>query len=321
MVSNRDDGRVTASGRVSPHLLRLEDWRDVARGLPGEISSDNVAIVSAGIAFFAMLSVVPMLIVLVSVYGLITDPADAESQVGRLLEVLPESTTRALSTQMRPIAGYSGLGLSLGVAASGLALLWTASNGIRALMRGVAIAYESQPRRNWVKGRALSLSLTLSILVAAIVTLGVIAVLPVILDAIGLGASTRIVVLGVRWPILLVGAVLALSLLYRHAPARAAPPWRWVLPGATLATGVWLAASFGFAIYVERFGSYNETYGVLGVAVVLMLWLFMSSFCVLLGAELNDLLERYRPDGDRSSVASTRSGSPSPRRAAARRDR
>lgn len=136
-----------------------------------------------------------------------------------------------------------------------------------------------------------SLLMTIGLLIAALVTIFLIAVFPAVIGALGLGAAAETITALARWPVLIGVVLLALAALYKIAPDREQPQWRWASPGALLATGLWLIASIGFSIYAQNFGSYNKMYGVLGAVVVLMLWLFISTYVVLIGGELNAEME------------------------------
>lgn len=269
--------------------LTPRDWLDVARTLWTEVRHDSVPIVAAGVAFYGVLGLIPALVIAVSLYGIFTDPSEAEQQVTALLEVLPESTARVVAGQIEPIATFSSAGLSFGVLASLAVLVWVASNAIRAVVRAVVIAYDQEGERSRLETRGIALALTVAIIVAGVAAIFVVAVLPALLS--GLDPTDSIVTLSnVRWLALAGGMLGGTALLYRFAPPRSPASWMDVLPGSLLATVLWLAVSFGFSVYVSSFASYNETYGFLGAAVVLLLWFFLTSFAVILGAELNEVL-------------------------------
>jgi hypothetical protein len=150
----------------------------------------------------------------------------------------------------------------------------------------------SRHSRSWFKRRILAVTLTVGGAVFMIVALGLIAFLPAALAESGLSTSGRIIAGVLRWVLLLFGMVASLSVLYRFAPHRDEPEWRWALPGAIAATVIWISASLLFSLYTANFAKYNETYGTLGAVVVVMLWLFLTAFAVIVGAELNAELER-----------------------------
>jgi len=179
-------------------------------------------------------------------------------------------------------------------------------------MTAINAAYDEDETRGFVKRKALALALTLGAVLFFVVTLGLVAALPAVLGAIGLSSGVVILVQVVRW-LMLVGVVtVALAVLYRYAADRDSPRMTWVSVGAVIATVLWVLASIGFSLYVENFGSYGETYGALAGVVVLLLWLWITCYAVLLGAEANAEAEqqtardttigRERPMGQRRAV-------------------
>jgi membrane protein len=163
---------------------------------------------------------------------------------------------------------------------------------VKHLIGAISLAYDEEEGRGFLRLRSLALLLTIGgiVLLAAVVA-GFVAA-PRALPESGAGGVARTVLLVVRWPLLAVVALVVLAVLYRLGPNRDAAEWRWVTPGSVLATVVWVAASVAFSIYTSRFGSYNETYGSLGAVIVVMLWLYLSAYAVIAGAELNAELER-----------------------------
>lgn len=272
--------------------LGWRGWRDVARALWREIGHDDVALLAAGVAFYSVLALLPALLLAVSVYGLFTDPAEAERQIDALLEVLPEATARTLDTQISPIAEFSTTSLSIGALISVAALVWTTSNAFRAMVRSIVIAYDQEELRSPLQRRPVTLALTLIMIVGGLVMLALIAAVPVWISRID--PTETIVTFGnLRW--LLIGLVMlgGIAFLYRYAPPHRPPTWLAVLPGTIAAVLIWMVASWGFSVYAGSFGSYNETYGALGAAVVLLLWFWLTSVAVIAGAELNAVLQLH----------------------------
>lgn len=165
--------------------------------------------------------------------------------------------------------------------------LWSASSGTGHLISAVNAAYDEDDERGFIENRLLALAFTLGAIVFVVFALGGLAALPAILDAVGLPGWLQLV----YWPILLTGFMVGLAVLYRYAPDREEPEWRWVSWGAAIAVGLWLVASIGLRIYAANFGNFDESYGTLGAVVVLMLWLLITALAVLVGAEINAELE------------------------------
>lgn len=303
---------------------------DVLARTRSEVRDDRVTLVSAGVAFYALLALVPALVALISIYALVADPANVESQVGDWLRAAPLEVRELLASQLRAIAERGASTAGLGVGVGVLAGLWSASNGVDNVVKALNIAYDEEETRGFVRRRGLSLLLTLGAVAFVLVAVGLIAVVPALLDRTGLGGAAKAAIGALRWVLLLAGMATALAVLYRVGPDRDDPRWNWLSPGAVGATVLWLVASAGFSIYTSTFAGYERTYGSLGAIVVLMLWLWITSLCVVLGAELNAELEHQtrhdtttgtpRPMGQRDAhVADTLGASreelsPAPRR-------
>lgn len=256
-----------------------------------EISADRLSIVAAGVAFFSLLALFPALIALVSIYGLVSDPADVAEQMNSFYSVLPGDVAAIVGGQLSAIVSSASSELTLGFALSVGLALWTASSGIVTLIEGVAIAYDEPETRSFVKIRLLALGMTLGAIVVVVVMLAGIVVLPIWITGLGLGAVGEAIVTYGRWPVLALLFMGALSVVYRYGPDRQKPQWGWVTWGAVLATLLWLAGSLLFSLYTSNFADYNKTYGTLGAVVVLLMWLYVSAFIVLVGAEVNSEME------------------------------
>ncbi|GAA0578446.1 YihY/virulence factor BrkB family protein [Caenispirillum bisanense] len=266
--------------------------RDVALRVKDQIGDDNISIVAAGIAFFGILSIFPALAALLTLYGLVASPQDVTGQIQTVAGMLPPDVQQIIQDQLQRVASASGGALGFGAIVGLLAALWSASKGMKALVTGIDIAYDEREERGFVKRTLVVLGLTLGAIVFVIVALGVITVVPAVVAALGLPATVEWAVLLGRWPLLVVLVMLALAVVYRVAPDRDEPQWRWVTPGSALAAVLWIVGSILFSLYVRNFGSYNESYGALAGVVMLLLWLYLSAFVVLLGAEVNCEMER-----------------------------
>jgi membrane protein len=275
----------------------LDRPRRVLQEIRIEVRRDNIVLVAAGVAFYAVLAVIPALVIALSLYGLFTDLDEAERQIEAVLEVLPGSASQIIETQMRSIARTSPASLSISFGVSLVAFAWTVSNATRAIVRGVKIAYDQEDDQSLLERRDVALGATAAAIVSMLVALAVVAAVPIWLQR--FDPTHAIVTFGnFRW--ILVGAMFALlaGLLYRYAPPQRPRGWVRLLPGMLAATAIWTVASIGFSIYVSSFGRYNETYGTLGAAVVLLLWFWFTSLAILLGAELNEALVLDREMGD-----------------------
>jgi membrane protein len=179
----------------------------------------------------------------------------------------------------------------VGLIVSVLIALWSARSGTSTMITVINIAYKEPEKRNFIRLNAISLGLTFGAVVFAAIALALIAILPAIVDLLPFGSFGKTIASIVRWPILIVLVTVVLAAIYRFAPSRDEPNWRWVSWGATIATLLWILGSALFSIYVGKFASYDKSYGSLGAVVVLLMWLYLSAFVVLLGAELNAEIE------------------------------
>ena len=294
-----------------PRDIPRPGWRDIFWRVYQSMTDDHVSIVAAGCAFFGMLAIFPAIASLVSIAGLVLDPAAVESQISAVAAALPQDAASILTDQAKKVAaGGAGLGFA---AILGLVLaLYSASAGVKTLMEGLNIVYEETEARSFLKRNVVGLALTLLLIVGVLMAFAVVIVAPAVLANVGLGQTVEAWITYARWPIMAVFVAAGLSVLYRQAPSRARPRWRWVLPGAVLATVIWTLFSILFSIYVRNFGSYNETYGALGGVIILLTWMWLSAFIILMGAELNAEMEhqtardsttgREKPMGSRGAV-------------------
>jgi membrane protein len=285
----RDDGR----GRDAEHPRQLpaSGWRDILWRVKEETDKDNISMIAAGVAFYLMLAIFPMLAATVSIYGLVANPADVQRNFESVAGVIPEEARSIMIDQLTAVSSASGGQLGFGVVLSLGLTLWSASRGVIAMITALNIAYDETESRSFVKLNAIALALTLAMIIFMIVTLAVVVGLPVVIGYLNLGETVEWVIRLARWPILAVAVIVGLAVLYRYAPDRDAPRWRWVSSGAVVATVIWLLGSIAFSVYVSNFADYNKTYGAMGAVIILLLWFNLSSYAVLLGAELNSEME------------------------------
>jgi membrane protein len=276
----------------SPLQIPRAGWWQILRRAWAEQQKDNVGLIAAGIAYYAFTALFPALIAAVTLYGLVADPAQVVEQTSSLTSSLPQDAKTLITGQLTTIANGSSGALGVGLVVGVLGALFSASGGVGSLIKAINIAYDEQETRGFVKLRSLALLLTVGAVLFVVVAIGLIAVLPVVVKSIGLGAVGTAVAFVLRWVGLVVGMTVALGVLYRLAPDRDAPKLRWVGLGAVVATVLWIVASAGLSLYVSHFGSYGKTYGALAGVVVLLLWLYITAFIVLLGAEINSESEQ-----------------------------
>ena len=288
-----------------PTQIPWRGWKQIVKRAWAEHKADNMPIIGGGVAFFGFLAIFPGLIALISIYGLVASPETVTQQIEDLSTQLPDEAAQLIGEQLTSIAANSGRALTVGLVVSILAALWSASGGVGNLVTAVNIAYDEVETRNFLKLRGLSLGLTLGAVAFVIVAFGLLAVVPVVLDALPLGIVGTILAHVVRWTLLLAMFAGSLAVVYRAAPDRDAPRFRLVSLGAVVATVLWALVSVGFSLYVDNFGSYDKTYGTIAGVIVLMLWLYLTCYLVLLGAEINS-------EAEHQTAQDTTKGEPEP---------
>ncbi len=309
---NPDPQTVPGVEADRPSEIPRPGWIQIVKRAWKESKEDSVPLLSAGVAFYAFLALVPTLIAIVMIYGLVSDADEVADQVESFGSALPNSAEDLLSEQMTTLANASERSLSVGlVIALGFAL-WSASGGISNLITAVNVAYDEKEKRGFVKSRALALGMTVGAIAFVIVAVALVAAIPVVLDALDVPGWVEAVADVGRWLGLVVVVLIALALLYRWVPDRDAPKFRWLSFGAIVATILWVVASIGFSVYVDNFASYGKTYGSLAGVIVLLLWLWLGAYATLLGAEVNAEMEQQtikdttkgepRPLGQRGAV-------------------
>ncbi len=323
-MSRRGNGDAAGREAERPSEIPPRGWFAVLKRVKAEVKDDNVPLLAAGVAFYAMLAIFPAIIALVTVYGMVADPNQVESQVGEFAKSLPSGADELLTSQLTNVAKAGRQSLSIGLVVSLLAVLWSASGGVQGLVKGLNVVYDERETRGFVKLRGLSLLLTVGAIIVAVVALALITVFPAVIDNLGLGRAGELAASIARWVVLALLVLVALAVVYRLAPDRANPRWRWVSGGAVVALVLWLLGSIGFSWYVDNFGKYNQTYGALAAVIILLLWLFLAAFAVLLGAEFDAETERQtardtttgpeRPMGQRDAEVADTLGESPPRR-------
>lgn len=284
------DGADRGRDATTPPDIPAQGWKDIGRRALAEVRSDNLTLVAAGVAFYAWLAVLPAIIAVVLVYGLVADPAQVTEQLRTVTASVSPAVADILTQVVSNVTTTDQRGLTLGLVVTLLGVVWTASAGIDGLVRGINIAYDEE-LRSFPRRRGIALVLTLGAVVLAIVVVALITIAPWVLEQLGLGSFTTLLVNIARWVLLALLVMGSLAVLYRYAPHREDAQWRWLSWGAGVATVLWLAGSAGFAVYVQVLGTYDATYGALAGVIILNLWLFLSAFVVLLGAEVNAEME------------------------------
>jgi membrane protein len=285
-----EQGRGRSADR--PQQIPARGWIDILKRSWREMSEDNISIIAAGVAFYALLAIFPALGAALSIYGFFADPADVSEQLASMGGMLPGDAQSLLQGQLSELTSQPKAALSFGALFGVLLALWSASAGVKTLMTALNIAYEEEEKRGLIRYHAAALAMTLGAIVSALVAIALVAVLPPLIEALPLPDWLHWALSLVRWPILAVLVMIGLAVLFRYGPSRNKARWNWVSAGAIAATVLWIVGSLLFSWYAANFANYNETYGSVGAIVALLMWFYLTAYVVLLGAELNAEMER-----------------------------
>jgi membrane protein len=319
------DIKTTARRPEGPAHARKGSLGQTLKRTLTEFKEDELTDRAAALTYYAVLSIFPALIALVSIVGLVGDPKTVTNALTKLISQIGPAS--AVDTFKGPIdvltksSGTAGILLIVGIAAA----LWTASGYVGAFMRAANVIYEVEEGRSFIKLRPLQMLVTLVLVVLLALVLVALVLTGPLAKAVGssVGAGgTAVTVWDIaKWPVLAAVVVFMITLLYYASPNAKLQGLRSIVPGAALALLVWLVASLAFAFYVANFGSYNKTYGALGGVVCFLVWLWLTNVAILLGAELNAERERSRqleagaPDAERELQVDERSAPKAKRRA------
>jgi membrane protein len=275
-------------------------WKDILIRTYRSISDDRVMALAAGVTYYVLLALFPGITALVSIYGLIADPAVIGQQLDTLSSIMPKEAINIISDQLHFLASQSHGSLGFAFIASLLVSLWSANAAIAALIDALNVVFGERERRKYLKRKALTLCFTVGLVLFMVAALAGIVVIPAILDFMFLGGASQWIISLLRWPALLVLVIIGLAILYRFGPNRPAARWLWLTWGSTAAAVLWLIASILFSWYAANFASYNKVYGSLGAIIAFMVWTWLSMTIVLLGGELNAEIE-HQSARDRAS--------------------
>lgn len=275
----------------SPKQIPAAGWKDTLIRVKNEISHDRISMVSAAMAYYALFALVPALSSVVLIYAWVSDPAEIAGHIAKAGQFLPKELMDTMNSQLGGLASKASSKLGFGAIFSLLIATWSASKGAKAIIEALNMIYEEEDKRSFIKVNLLAISMTLLGTVLAILAMGVIVGIPAITSFLNLGDSIEILATAASWVVLLGIFSFYLSFIYRFGPHRVKAQWKWVSWGAVIASVLWAVVSALFSWYAKEFGNFNKTYGSLGAIIVLMTWFYLSSFVILIGAEINAELE------------------------------
>ena len=285
--------------------------RALGRAL-GQMHCHRSTLAAAGCAFYATLALFPALTLLLSLYGLAFNLRSVEPQLGLLRDFVPAEAHALITREVHTLVTRRHGTLGLGAGLSALVTLWSAGAGTRSMLAALTLAYAGDERPGTLRLHLTGLAMTVGLLVAGAVALALLVTLPALLAHLGLPHGASGLLHGVSLTILAALLAAWLAVLYGFGPPRRRGEIRVVWPGTLLATGLWLAVSTVFSLYVVRLVGLDVTFGPLAAAAGLMLWVYVSAYVTLLGAELNAALEIWEEskEGQGSALDPPRAGRP-----------
>lgn len=295
-----------------PTGIPLRGMLDVAMRMWQRQSTQNLGLIAAGIAFYGLLSLFPGITAAVAFAGTFLNPDMLVENSAEITAMLPEAAEQIVMGQLRDVANADASTLNFAALFAVAIALYSASKAVANLISGLNVIYGEKETRNFFVVKALTVFLTFVLIVGLLIAIIMVAAIPVIASFVDEYGVIDELVMFLRWPALFLMGVVGIAILYRLGPNRRSARWRWLTPGAFVACALWVAGSYGFSLYVQSFGSYNETFGALGGVIILLTWLWLSAFIVLLGALLDAELEAQtrrdstvgedRPMGQRDAV-------------------
>ena len=280
------------SRSASPQWRSWTWWKRVLFNTYEEIGNDRLLAVAAGVVFYALLAIFPAVTAFVSLYGMVASYDTINDHIALLSYVLPSGGLDIVREQIGRIVAKGGNQLTFGfIIGLGLAM-WSANAGIKAMMDALNVIEGEDERRGFFRLNAVSLTFTLGAIVFLLLAVGAVVAFPLVMSTFGLAGLTDAMTWLIRWPVLLAIILLGLAVLYRFGPSRSNARWRWISVGTVFAALAWIGGSALLSFYLSYFADYDATYGSLGAAIGLMMWMWLTTTVVLVGAELDSEIDK-----------------------------
>lgn len=276
---------------TAPEEIPLEGWLDVAARVGQRIIDDRASLAAAGVAFYGMLALFPAMAAFVSIYGLVTDPQTIRDHVYLLTGIVPSAGLELLNIELQRITSAQTKTLGASFILSFGFSLWIANNGMRALFQSMNVAYDELEKRGFLKHIGMSLALTLAGSATTMIVLNGVVALPLLFSFVESDQLTTLTGVIVPSVLLFVLVNCGIAALYRWGPSRRRAKWRWITWGSVLASVLWVLVSSCFALYLAHWDTYSATYGSLGAVIGLMMWMYISAYVIIIGAQVNAEME------------------------------
>ncbi len=274
-----------------PSELPAKGWKDILYRVKSEVKNNQIGLISAAMAYYALLAFVPAITTIVLMYAWISDPGEISNHISKVGKFIPSELQEILRTQLTALSSKAQSTLGLSAITGLLFSLWSSSKVSKAIIVAMNIVHDEKEERGFFKLNLSALGLTFLGALLGVMAIFVVVGLPAFIKFFNLSGALETGVAASSWLVLLTIFSFFLSMIYRYAPDRDEPKWKWVSWGAAISAILWAAASLLFSWYASKFGNFNKTYGSLGAVIVLMMWLYISSYVILLGGEINAEME------------------------------
>jgi len=271
--------------------------RGLVRRVVAEVQQDNCAGYAAALAYYFLFALFPFFLFLTALLGYLPIPNLLDRMMAFLAQVMPGEALSLVEDNVRNLVSQQRGGLlSFGI----LAALWTSSSAITGISDALNHAYDVEEGRPFWKVRGMAILLTIGLSIFLISSIVLLMFGPQIggwlAGFVGLGGAFEIAWNILRWPVILFLVITAVATIYYFAPD-VDQHWKWITPGSVFAVVLWLLVSLAFSYYVNNFGSYDKTYGSIGAIIILLTWMYVSGFVILVGGEINSVIEHASAEG------------------------
>ena len=298
----------------SPVEMPSRAWKDILKRTYKRTWDDNVALVSAGVAFYGFFALLSLLGLIVLTYGFFTDPLSVITQMQRVTGILPSDIAALIAQQLLTVVESSAKAKGLGLLLAILVAVYGGTNGATAVITALNIAYEEKEKRSLLRFYLIAVAMTVAALVVAVCALAGTAALAFLQHLLPQAAPAVVAIGRIVGYLLLIPVAAGLAAtLYRFGPSREDAKWEWITPGSLFAAIVWLLLTVAFGFYVGHLTNYKASYGSLAAVVAMLTWMYFSAYAFVFGAELNSEIEHQTakdsttgkpvPMGDRGAWA------------------
>jgi membrane protein len=275
----------------APTRIPWRGWADIIVRTYSETVEDRLFALAGGVAFYSLVALFPAIAAGVSFYALFADASTVARHLSLAGGIVPADVLDILGTEITRIAGKSDGRLTLGFMLGLGIALWSANAGMKAIFDALNVIYDEREKRGLVHLNLISLLFTMGAIAVVLLAAAAVVVFPLVLAGFDQSVVDRPFIGYLRWPVLFAVLMVCLAVLYRYGPSRRIAKWRWISIGSALAALAWLGVSSLLSWYLGNFANYNATYGALSAVVALMMWMWLSTIVVLMGAELNAEVE------------------------------